>query len=88
MHFLAPVVLVVAAFLGFAVLPIGRNMVLVDLDAGLLFFFAIGAVDRALRLHGRLVQPQQILAARRDARHRADDQLRSAAAARRASSSS
>ena len=29
--------------MGFAVMPIGRNMVLVDLDAGLLFFFAIGA---------------------------------------------
>src|ERR1700730_11985412 len=42
-HFLAPLVLVVAVFLEFAVLPMGRNMVLVDLDAGLLFFFAIGA---------------------------------------------
>jgi NADH-quinone oxidoreductase subunit H len=42
-HFLAPVVLVVAVFLGFAVLPIGRNMVLVDMDASLLFYFAIGA---------------------------------------------
>ena len=42
-HFLAPIVLVVAVFLGFAVLPIGRNMVLANLDAGLLFFFAIGA---------------------------------------------
>jgi NADH-quinone oxidoreductase subunit H len=42
-HFLAPVVLVVAIFLGYAVLPIGRNMVLMNMDAGLLFFFAIGA---------------------------------------------
>jgi NADH-quinone oxidoreductase subunit H len=42
-HFLAPVILVVAVFLGFAVLPIGRNMVLANLDGGLLFFFAIGA---------------------------------------------
>jgi len=42
-HFLAPVVLVIAVFLGFAVLPVGRNMVLANLDAGLLFFFAIGA---------------------------------------------
>ena len=42
-HFLAPVLLVVAVFLGFAVLPMGRNMVLVDIDAGLLFFYAIGA---------------------------------------------
>jgi len=42
-HFLAPLVLVVVVFLGFAVLPMGRNMQLVDMDAGLLFFFAIGA---------------------------------------------
>jgi len=42
-HFLAPVVLVAAIFLGFAVLPVGRNMVLMNMDAGLLFFFAIGA---------------------------------------------
>jgi NADH-quinone oxidoreductase subunit H len=42
-HFLAPLVLVVAVFMGFAVLPVGRNMQLVDMDAGLLFFFAMGA---------------------------------------------
>ena len=42
-HFLAPLLLVVAVFMGFAVLPMGRNMVLVDMDAGLLFFFAMGA---------------------------------------------
>jgi NADH-quinone oxidoreductase subunit H len=42
-HFLAPIVLVVTVFMGFAVLPMGRNMVLVDLDAGLLFYFAMGA---------------------------------------------
>jgi NADH-quinone oxidoreductase subunit H len=42
-HFLAPVLLVIAVFLGFAVLPVGRNMVLMNMDAGLLFFFAIGA---------------------------------------------
>jgi NADH-quinone oxidoreductase subunit H len=42
-HFLAPVLLVVTVFMGFAVLPMGRNMVLVDLDAGLLFYFAMGA---------------------------------------------
>ena len=42
-HFLAPVVLVVAVFMGFAVLPMGRNMVLVDLDTSLLFFFAMMA---------------------------------------------
>jgi NADH-quinone oxidoreductase subunit H len=42
-HFLAPVLLVVSVFMGFAVLPMGRNMVLVDLDAGLLFYFAMSA---------------------------------------------
>src|SRR5580658_756618 len=42
-HFLAPLVLVVTVFMGFAVLPMGRNMVLVDMDSGLLFFFAMGA---------------------------------------------
>ena len=42
-HFLAPVFLVVVVFMGYAVLPMGHNMTLVDMDAGLLFFFAIGA---------------------------------------------
>jgi NADH-quinone oxidoreductase subunit H len=42
-HLLAPLVLVVTVFMGFAVLPMGRNMVLVDMDSGLLFFFAMGA---------------------------------------------
>jgi NADH-quinone oxidoreductase subunit H len=43
-HFLAPVVLVMAAFLGYAVMPIGRNMVIANLNAGILFFFAIGSM--------------------------------------------
>ncbi len=43
LHFIAPLVLVVAVFMGFAVLPMGRNMVLVDMDSSLLFFFAMGA---------------------------------------------
>ena len=42
-HFLAPVVLVVVVFMGYAVLPVGRNMTLVNMDAGLLFYFAMGA---------------------------------------------
>ena len=42
-HFMAPVVLVVVVFMGIAVLPIGRNMTLVSMDSGLLFFFAMGA---------------------------------------------
>jgi NADH-quinone oxidoreductase subunit H len=43
-HFLAPLVLVLAAFSLYAVLPIGRNMVLADLNAGVLFFFAVSSV--------------------------------------------
>ena len=49
-HFLAPVVLVVAVFLGFAVLPMGRNMVLVKMDASLLFYFAVGASTEPVQL--------------------------------------
>jgi NADH-quinone oxidoreductase subunit H len=43
-HFIAPVLLAAASFLGYAVLPIGRNMVLVNLDAGVLYFFAAGSI--------------------------------------------
>ena len=42
-HFLAPLLLVATAFLEYAVLPVGRNMVVADLDAGVLFFFAVSA---------------------------------------------
>lgn len=42
-HFLAPLLLVMTAFLEYAVLPIGRNMTVADLDAGVLFFFAASA---------------------------------------------
>jgi len=66
-HFLAPLVLVVPVFLALAVLPVGRNMVAVDLDAGLLFFFAVGAVtELSVFMAG-------------DAGDCANDQLRSAA---------
>lgn len=44
-HFLAPVVLLVCVIATFAVLPVGRNMVPVDLDAGILFFFAASAAS-------------------------------------------
>ncbi len=43
-HFLAPLILVIAAFSLYAVLPVGRNMVLANLDAGVLFFFAVSSV--------------------------------------------
>lgn len=43
LHFAAPLLLVVTAFLEYAVIPVGRNMVVADLDSGLVYFFAIGA---------------------------------------------
>lgn len=42
-HFIAPLVLVIPVFLLLAVIPMGRNMAAVELDAGVLFFFAVGA---------------------------------------------
>ncbi len=42
-HFLAPLALVLPCVVVYAVLPFGRNMTLTELDAGLLFFFAVGA---------------------------------------------
>jgi NADH-quinone oxidoreductase subunit H len=42
-HFLAPLVLVVPVFLALAVVPMGRNMAALDMDGGVLFFFAVGA---------------------------------------------
>jgi len=42
-HVLAPIALVVPVFLAYSVLPYGRNMVPINLDAGILFFFAVGA---------------------------------------------
>ncbi len=43
LHFLAPVTIVAFSLLGYAVLPFGRHMVPVDLDAAILYFFAAGA---------------------------------------------
>jgi NADH-quinone oxidoreductase subunit H len=42
-HFLAPLALVVPVFLALAVVPVGRNMTALDMNAGVLFFFAVGA---------------------------------------------
>ena len=43
LHFLAPVALLAFSILTFAVIPFGRNLVPVELDAGVLYFFAAGA---------------------------------------------
>ncbi len=43
LHFLAPVTVVAFSLLGYAVLPYGRHMIPVDLDAAVLYFFAAGA---------------------------------------------
>lgn len=42
-HFAAPLLLVVTAFLEYSVLPIGRNMIVADLNGGVVFFFAVSA---------------------------------------------
>jgi NADH-quinone oxidoreductase subunit H len=43
LFFLAPLALLLPVMLVYSVLPIGRNMVAIDLDGGVLFFFAVGA---------------------------------------------
>ncbi len=45
LHFLAPIALTVPVWLAFAVLPFGRNMSAIEMDAGILFFFAIGSAS-------------------------------------------
>jgi NADH-quinone oxidoreductase subunit H len=44
-HFLAPLALTVPIWLAFAVLPFGRNMSAIELNSGILFFFAIGSAS-------------------------------------------
>jgi NADH-quinone oxidoreductase subunit H len=52
-HLSAPVLLVVAALMAYAVLPVGRNMIVVDLNSGVLYFFAVGAlVELAIFMAG------------------------------------
>ncbi|MBX3733232.1 MAG: NADH-quinone oxidoreductase subunit NuoH [Verrucomicrobiae bacterium] len=54
LHFLAPLVVVVPPVLAFAVLPVGRNMVALDLpETGLLFFLMVGtAVELGVFMAG------------------------------------
>ena len=59
-HFVAPLLLVVLRFLAYAVLPVGRNMVVADLDAGVLYFFAVGAVMELSIFMAGMVEPEQV----------------------------
>ena len=43
LHYLAPVIVVAFSLMTFAVLPFGRHLIPVELDAALLYFFAAGA---------------------------------------------
>jgi NADH-quinone oxidoreductase subunit H len=53
LHFLAPVCIVAFSLLGFAVLPFGRHLIPVELDAALLYFFAAGtATELAIFMAG------------------------------------
>lgn len=45
LHFIAPVALLAFSFITFAVIPFGRNLVPVELDAAVLYFFAAGAAS-------------------------------------------
>jgi NADH-quinone oxidoreductase subunit H len=53
LHFLAPVCIVAFSLLGFAVLPFGRALIPVELDAAILYFFAAGtATELAIFMAG------------------------------------
>src|SRR3954464_11159055 len=43
MHFISPILTVVAAVLGLGIIPYGRNMTPFAIDGGILFFFAVGS---------------------------------------------
>ncbi|HVT73122.1 MAG TPA: complex I subunit 1 family protein [Lacunisphaera sp.] len=43
LHYLAPVIVTGFSLMGFAVLPFGRSIIPVELDAAILYFFAAGA---------------------------------------------
>ncbi len=53
LHFLAPCVVVAFALISFAVLPFGRHLVPIELDAAVLYFFAAsGATELAIFMAG------------------------------------
>ncbi len=43
LHFLAPIMVAAPTILALAVIPYGRNMTLLAIDGGILFFFAVGS---------------------------------------------
>ncbi len=45
LYTLAPILLLIPALLAFSVIPYGRNMTPIDIDGGVLFFFAVGAAS-------------------------------------------
>ena len=79
---IAPIVTYLAAVLTLLVIPFAPGLVGYDMNIGLLYFFAVRRPDRGGPDDGRLVELQQVLAARRIARRGPDRQLRAAARAR------
>ena len=45
LHFIAPVILVTSSLLSLAVIPYGRGLLPVDLEAAIVYFFAAGAIS-------------------------------------------
>ncbi len=44
LHFWAPVLILIPPLLSLSIIPFGRDMVLINLSSGILFFFALGAM--------------------------------------------
>ncbi len=75
---LAPAIVMVTILLAFAVVPIAPGVgIAADWNIGLLFFLSMTSLAVYSGDARRLGQQQQVFAARRHARHRADHQLRS-----------
>lgn len=52
-HFIAPILLVIFSLLAFSIIPFGERLVAINLDAGILFFFALGgAAELAIFMAG------------------------------------
>ena len=55
LHFLAPITLAVPVFVTFSVIPFGKHLVPIDMDAGLLFFFAVGGMAAHSKVDAEVV---------------------------------